>query len=87
MMRASEYLEMCQEKALDAHTVADALYWHKEIITELSIELNSIDTTSWPQTVEANMTVALEQRLDQHASAVARLVAVLEEHEPFIWQP
>ncbi|WP_372646350.1 hypothetical protein [Hyphomicrobium sp.] len=87
MMRASEYLEICQEKALDAYTVADALYWHNEIMTELSIELNLIDATSWPQTVKASMTVALEQRLDQHASAVARLVAVLEKNEPFNWQP
>jgi hypothetical protein len=42
MMRATEYLEICEENALDAYTVEDALYWHNEIITELSLELNLV---------------------------------------------
>lgn len=87
MIRASEYLEICQENALDAHTVEDALYWHNEIITELSIELNLLSTTRWPQTVKANMAAALENRLSQHAAAVTRLAAVLEKNELFNWKP
>lgn len=87
MMRASEYLEICQENALDAYTVEDALYWHNEIITELSIELNLIHTTRWPQTVKASMAAAVEERLSQHAAAVTRLAAVLEKDKAFKWQP
>jgi predicted glycosyl hydrolase (DUF1957 family) len=87
MMRASEYLEICEENALDAYTVEDALYWHNEIITELALELNLVRAASWPDTVKASMTVALEHRLSQHASAVTRLASVLEKNEPFIWQP
>jgi hypothetical protein len=87
MMRASEYLEICQENALDAYTVEDALYWHNEIITELSIELNLLSTTRWPQTVKASMGAVLEDRLNQHAAAVTRLAAVLEKNEPFKWEP
>jgi hypothetical protein len=33
------------------------------------------------------MTIAIEQRLNQHGAAVTRLAAVLEKHEQFIWQP
>ncbi|WP_414462979.1 hypothetical protein RLW55_13940 [Hyphomicrobium sp. B1] len=87
MMKASEYLEICVENALDAYTVEDALYWHNEIITELSIELNLIHARRWPQTVKSNMMAALEDRLNQHAEAVARLAAVLESNETFKWQP
>ena len=88
MMRASEYLEICQENALDAYTVEDALYWHNEIITELSIELNLLSSTRWPQTVKASMAAALEDRLNQHATAVTRLAAVLEKNdEAFKWEP
>ncbi|HML28801.1 MAG TPA: hypothetical protein PKE16_08185 [Hyphomicrobium sp.] len=87
MMRASEYLEICQENALDAYTVEDALYWHNEIITELSIELNLVQASRWPQTVKANMAATLEDRLTQHAAAVTRLTAVLEDNKVFKWQP
>ncbi|MET0640662.1 MAG: hypothetical protein ABWZ19_11660 [Hyphomicrobium sp.] len=87
MIRASEYLEICQESALDAHTVEDALYWHNEIITELSIELSLVNATTWPQGVKASMRMALEDRLAQHAAAVTRLAAILERNEQFIWQP
>ncbi|MBS0249485.1 MAG: hypothetical protein JSR78_00285 [Proteobacteria bacterium] len=87
MMKASEYLEICVENALDAYTVEDALYWHNEIITELSIELNLIHARRWPQTVKSSMTAAMEDRLNQHAAAVARLAAVLESNETFKWQP
>ena len=77
MMKASEYLEICQENALDAHTVEDALYWHNEIITELSIELNLVEATRWPANIRANMRAQLEDRLHQHATAVTRLAAVV----------
>jgi hypothetical protein len=87
MTRASEYLEICQENALDAYTIEDALYWHNEIITELSIELNLIHSKKWPQTVKASMSRVLEDRLDQHVAAVTRLAGVLEKNEPLIWQP
>jgi hypothetical protein len=87
MMKASEYLEICQENVLDAYTVEDALYWHNEIINELSIELNLLTATRWPQTVKASMAAVLEDRLDQHALAVTNLAAVLEKNEPVRWQP
>ena len=87
MMRASEYLEICEENALDAYTIEDALYWHNEIITELSLELNLVRVASWPDSVKANMSIALEHRLNQHAGAVTRLAAILEKNAQFIWQP
>jgi hypothetical protein len=86
-MRASEYLEICEENAIDAYTVEDALYWHNEIITEISIELNLVQATTWPEPVKATMTAALEERLSDHASAVQRLAAVLEKNEQVVWQP
>jgi hypothetical protein len=87
MIRASEYLEICQENALDAYTVEDALYWHNEIITELSIELNLLTTMRWPEQVKARMATELEDRLSQHAVAVSRLASVLEKNEPLKWVP
>lgn len=87
MMRASEYLEICQENALDAYTIEDALYWHNEIITELSIEINLLSTTRWSQTVKAAMAAVLEDRLEQHVAAVTRLASALEKNEPLKWEP
>jgi hypothetical protein len=87
MMKASEYLEICQECALYAYTIEDALYWHNEIITELSIELNHICATRWPAAVKANMSAALKERLAHHAAAVSRLTAVLRANERLTWQP
>ena len=86
-IKASEYLEICREKALDAYTIEEAFYWHNEIITELSIELHTVQTMRWPETVKASMTIALEDRLNQHASAVTRLAGILERNEQLIWQP
>jgi hypothetical protein len=86
-IRANEYLEICRENALDAHTIEDAIYWHNEIITELSIELHSIRDMNWPETVKASMTAALEDHLGQHAAAVTRLAGILERNEQLIWQP
>jgi hypothetical protein len=85
-MRASEYLEICEENAIDAYTVEDALYWHNEIITEISIELNLVQATTWPEPVKATMTAGLEDRLGEHASAVQRLAAVLEKNEQVVWR-
>ena len=86
-IKASEYLEICREKALDAYTIEEAIYWHNEIITELSIELHTVQTMRWPETVKASMTIALEDRLNQHAAAVTRLAGILERNEQLIWQP
>lgn len=86
-IRASDYLEICREKALDAYTIEDAIYWHNEIITELSIELHTVQTMHWPDTVKASMMIALEDRLSQHAGAVTRLAGILERNEQLIWQP
>ncbi len=86
-IKASDYLEICREKALDAYTIEEAIYWHNEIITELSIELHTVQTMHWPDTVKASMTIALEDRLNQHASAVTRLAGILERNEQLIWQP
>lgn len=87
MPRTSEYLQLCEENAVDAYTVEDALYWHNEIITELSIELNLVRTAKWPRPVKSNMAAELEDRIAQHSAAVTRLAGVLEKNEPFIWQP
>ncbi len=87
MMRGSEYLEICEENAIDAHRLEDALYWHNEIITELSIELNLIHATKWPRNVKASTSAALEDRISQHAAAVTRLAAILARNGQFIWQP
>jgi hypothetical protein len=86
-LKASYYLETCREKALDAYTLEDAIYWHNEIITELATELHLIHAMNWPETVKASMTIALEDRLNQHAYAVTRLGGILERNEQLIWQP
>ena len=86
-IKASDYLEICREKALDAYTIEEAIYWHNEIINELSMELHTIQTMRWPDTVKASMTIALEDRLNQHTTAVTRLAGILERNEQLIWQP
>ncbi|MFT3731065.1 MAG: hypothetical protein QM780_06510 [Hyphomicrobium sp.] len=87
VMKASEYLEACHENAIDAYTVEDAIFWHNEIISELSVELNLIGATRWPQTVKENMAAALQERRSQHAAAVTRLAAILERNERLSWSP
>jgi hypothetical protein len=87
VITASDYLEICRENASDAHTIEDAIYWHNEIITELSIELHSIHAVNWPATVKASMRISLEDHINQHAAAVTRLARILERNEQLIWHP
>ena len=37
---APNYLARCSEQALDAHTVEDAIFWHREIISELALQIH-----------------------------------------------
>ncbi len=87
MMRATEYLEICEENAIDAATIEDALYWHNEIITELSIELNLLRSGKWSEAMKHGVKLSLQDRLNRHVGAVTRLAAILEKNEQFIWQP
>ncbi|RUO99268.1 hypothetical protein [Hyphomicrobium sp.] len=87
MIKATEYLEICQECAAYAHTIEDALYWHNEIVTELSVEINFVQASRWPSAVKASMTASLEERRRNHAAAISRLTSVLENDERLIWQP
>lgn len=83
---APNYLGRCSEQALDAHTVEDALFWHREIIGELAVQIDDTELKLWPASAKATVIKALKDRQQDHAGAVARLSGILRRNERLIWQ-
>jgi hypothetical protein len=72
---------------LDAYTLDDAIYWHAEIIAELSAELIAVQNMNWPATIKASVAIALEDRIEQHSDVIDRLSGILQRNEHLVWQP
>ena len=83
----TEYLETCCEKALDAYTLEDAMYWHSEIMAELAEELQYVRAMDWPDTIKAGLIAALEDRVNQHGAIVQRLGGLIGRNEQLFWTP
>jgi hypothetical protein len=83
----TEYLETCCEKALDAYTLEDAMYWHSEIMAELAVELQHVRAMDWPDTIKASLISALEDRINQHGAIVQRLTGLIGRNEQLFWAP
>jgi hypothetical protein len=84
---APNYLGRCSEQALDAHTVEDAIFWHREIIGELSLQIQETQSKLWPESAKATVIKALAERQRDHGRAVARLTGIMQRNEQLIWQP
>jgi hypothetical protein len=83
----TSYMETCCRCALDAYTLEDAIYWHSEIVAELSSELVAVQDMHWPATIKASVCIALEDRIAQHSGVIDRLSGILQRNEHFVWQP
>ena len=84
---APNYLARCSEQALDAHTVEDAIFWHREIISELALQIHETESKLWPESAKETVVKALAERQRDHGRAVARLNDIVRRNEQLIWQP
>jgi hypothetical protein len=84
---APNYLGRCSQRALDAYTVEDAIFWHCEIIGELAVQIHETRSKLWPASAKATVIEALQERQQDHGRAVARLHGIMRRHEQLIWQP
>jgi hypothetical protein len=81
------HLQKCCERALDAHTIEDAIFWHSEIINELSIEIYSAASKPWPDELKAQTAADLSELQSRHGAILHRLTGIVARNEQFIWQP
>ena len=81
------YLERCCEAVLDAHTIEDAIFWHCEIITELTVEMHAVEGGNLPSVVKASTIATIEERVRSHGILLDRLTGVVQRNEQFVWEP
>ncbi|WP_144061248.1 hypothetical protein [Hyphomicrobium denitrificans] len=81
------HLQKCCERALDAHTVEDAIFWHSEVINELSIEIYSMATMPWPDVRKQRAIADLTDLQNRHGAILHRLTGIVARNEQLIWQP
>jgi len=83
----STHLQTCCERALDAHTVEDAIFWHSEVINELSVEIYSISATSWSDERKQRTLMELMDLQNRHGIILQRLTGIVSRNEQLVWQP
>jgi hypothetical protein len=81
------YLQKCCDRVLDAHTVEDAIFWHSEIINELSVEIYTVNAKPWPDAVRLRTIADLSERQSRHGEALHRLTGIVARNEQLTWQP
>ena len=81
------YLQKCCERALDAYTVEDAIFWHSEVINELSVEIYSISAKPWSDSMKERAVADLTELQSRHGAILHRLTGIVARNEQFIWQP
>ena len=81
------YLQKCCDRVMDAHTVEDAIFWHSEIINELSVEIYTVNAKPWPDAVRLRTIADLSERQSRHGQALHRLTGVVARNEQLTWQP
>jgi hypothetical protein len=81
------HLQKCCERALDAHTIEDAIFWHSEIINELSIEIYSVGSKPWPDELKVQTAADLSELQSRHGAILHRLTGIVARNEQFIWHP
>lgn len=81
------HLQKCCERALDAHTVEDAIFWHSEVINELSVEIYAISAKPWSGTAKERAIADLTELQSRHGAILHRLTGIVARNEQFVWQP
>ena len=81
------HLQKYCEHALDAHTIEDAIFWHSEIINELSVEIHSVAAKPWSDTMKAQTVADLSELQSRHGAILHRLTGIVARNEQYIWQP
>jgi hypothetical protein len=81
------HLQKYCEHALDAHTIEDAIFWHSEIINELSVEIHSVGAKPWSEPMKAQTVADLSELQSRHGAILHRLTGIVARNEQFIWQP
>lgn len=81
------HLQKCCERALDAHTVEDAIFWHSEVINELSVEIYSISAMPWSDARKERTFADLTDLQNRHGAILHRLTGIVARNEQLIWQP
>jgi hypothetical protein len=81
------HLQQCCERALDAHTVEDAIFWHSEIINELSVEIYTIGARPWPDAMKERALADLTELQSRHGAILHRLTGIVARNEQLVWEP
>ncbi|RUO99284.1 hypothetical protein [Hyphomicrobium sp.] len=79
-------IDATYERALDAHTVEDAIRCHSELVDLLAIEAMIVRVSSRSEAVKANMIREINESAEYHRDAVDRLTDIIEQGRQFIWR-
>ncbi|MBA2125292.1 hypothetical protein DLM45_03520 [Hyphomicrobium methylovorum] len=77
------YLLRCYTRAIDASSIDEAVFWHSEIVSELSVEIHTISRKPWSPQMRAKVIADLTERQDRHAIVVDRLMCITK---PLTWR-
>lgn len=79
------WLNYCCDRALDAHTLKEALYWQKRIVAALTGIIEVIAVNEWP--VERKRKVLCELRADRirHRTNIVNIKTALRRNETLSW--
>lgn len=81
------HLQRCYERAIDAYTVEDAIFWHSEVINELSVEIYALTAKPGESSLRRQMIADLTTLQSRHGVILHRLTGILARNEQFIWKP
>jgi len=81
------HLQTCCERAIDAYTVEEAIFWHSEVINELSVEIFSLAASPGPNGRKERMLSQMTDLQNRHGAILHRLTGIVARNEQFIWQP
>lgn len=81
------HLQQCCERALDAYTIEDAIFWHSEVINELSVEIYSLESRPGFDANNERAIADLMELQSRHGAILHRLTGIVARNEQFVWQP
>jgi hypothetical protein len=79
-------IEATYERALDAHTVEDAVRCHSELVDLLAIETMIVRLSARSESLKTKMIREINQSAAYHRDAVDRLTDIVEQGQQFIWR-
>jgi hypothetical protein len=78
MSRSGAWLNYCFDRAMDAHTVDDALWWQSRIVEALSAIIEAVAGSDWPDQKKRDVLFRMMHVRARHNRYIANLETALQ---------